>query len=74
MVITPSFDVGVRQEEDGQDDGDDVPSRENQTDISREPDMRLASLRKRVDLFAHLSRIIQRREEDHGWDLEQTHL
>lgn len=31
MVITSRFNIGVSQEEDGEDDGDDVPSWENQT-------------------------------------------
>ena len=31
MVITLCFDVGIGQQEDGEDDGDDIPLREYQT-------------------------------------------
>jgi hypothetical protein len=34
MVIASSFDIGVGQEEDGEDDCNDIPLREDQTIIS----------------------------------------
>ncbi len=32
MIIAPCFDVGVSQQEDCQDDGDDVPARKDEPD------------------------------------------
>ena len=31
VVVTPSLDVGVGHKEHGKDDGDDIPSRQDQT-------------------------------------------
>lgn len=34
MVVAPCFDVRVGQEEDGEDDGDDVPAGEDESGVS----------------------------------------
>lgn len=34
MVVTPGFDIGIRQEEDGEDNGYDIPLGEDESDVS----------------------------------------
>lgn len=33
MVVTPGFDIGVSEQEDRKDDGDHIPTRENEAFI-----------------------------------------
>jgi len=60
MVIALRLDIRVRKQKDGEDDGDDVPPREDE--------------RKCVCASAHMPRVVPCAKGHHGRDLEEADL
>lgn len=77
MIISPRLDIYVSQQEDGQDDDDNVPAREDQTAVLVR---RVAAshnrehLRESVTELAEPCGIVPSRECDHSRNLQQANL
>lgn len=88
MVITPRLDVRVRQEEDRENNrnnvpaGEDEPAKTSHINVSSNSDNPLRQMlkesdpdsREGIDGRAHPPGIVERRERNHGGDLEEAHL
>lgn len=78
MVVTLRLDVSVGHEENGEDDNDDIPTRENEPNkpfISEVHDAgSIRNLRECIRDRTHLLWRIPSRESNHGWNLQQTNL
>lgn len=72
VVVRSRFDVRVRQQEDGEDDRDHVPAREDQPAVSC--GSKVTNSRESINVVAHLGRVVHRTKGNHGGDLEQTDL
>jgi len=79
MVVALCLNVGVCKQEDGQGDGDDIPSREYKTrnasaDVFPYARLPLEYTRESITSTAHVPGIVPSRERDHSRDLQKAHL
>ena len=78
MIVALSFNVGIGHEEHGQDEGDDVPSREDEPgrEGALEPLQRPSTeySREGPSYFTHVLGIVPGREGDHGRNLQEADL
>lgn len=75
MIIASRLDVGVSQKEDGEDDGDHVPTREDQSVlVNGIPPCGSKNSRESINDLAHLARIVESTKCYHCRDLQQADL